>query len=98
MCTKEIQARRFFLSGRVQGVGCRIFAQSKARDLGVTGYARNLRDGRVEVFAMGTSEQLAQLREKLVKGPRMARVDTVNEEPAPVDARYSNEFSVEYTI
>ena len=44
------QARRFFVSGRVQGVGYRFFAQNVAEQLGVSGYAKNLR---VEVYAVG---------------------------------------------
>lgn len=98
MSKKEIQARRFFVSGRVQGVGYRIFSQRAAQNLGVTGYTRNRRDGRVEVFAMGTAEKLAQLRKELEKGPMMARVTEMNEEPATVDPQYLHEFSVEYTI
>ncbi|MGB2626402.1 MAG: acylphosphatase [Candidatus Acidiferrum sp.] len=98
MSKKKIQARRFFVSGRVQGVGYRMFSQRTAQDLGVTGYTRNRMDGRVEVFAMGTAEKLAELRKELEKGPMMARVTEINEEPATVDTRYQNEFSVEYTI
>ena len=47
---------------------------------------------------MGTAEKLAELRKELEKGPMMARVTEINEEPATVDTRYQNEFSVEYTI
>jgi len=98
MTKKEIQARRFFVSGRVQGVGYRIFAQDAAQELGLQGYVRNRHDGRVEVFAMGPAEKLAQLRKELEKGPMMARVMEINEEPATIDTRYSEDFSVEYTI
>lgn len=98
MTKKEIQARRFFVFGRVQGVGYRIFAQNLAQELGLQGFVRNRHDGRVEVFAMGPPEKLAQLRKELEKGPMMARVTEINEEPATIDTRYSNNFSVEYTI
>ena len=98
MTKKEIQARRFFASGRVQGVGYRIFAQRVAQELGLEGYVRNRSDGRVEVFAMGSPEKLARLRKVLEKGPMMARVDEINEEPTVIDTRYSDDFSVEYTI
>lgn len=91
-------ARRFFVAGRVQGVGYRIFAQQAAEELGLHGYVRNRRDGRVEVFAMGAAEKLRQLGKELEKGPMMARVTEVNEEPATVDARYSDVFTVEYTL
>ncbi|HEY2119720.1 MAG TPA: acylphosphatase [Candidatus Acidoferrum sp.] len=86
------------MSGRVQGVGYRIFAQDAAQELALQGYVRNRNDGRVEVFAMGPAEKLAQLRKELGKGPMMARVMEINEEPATIDTRYSEDFSVEYTI
>jgi|SRR5271165_952591 len=98
MAKKEIQARRFFVSGRVQGVGYRLFVQEVAQELDLHGYTRNRRDGRVEVFAMGAPEKLAQLRKELEKGPMMARVEEIEEEPAAVDTRYAIDFLVEYTL
>ena len=98
MKKEATQARRFFVSGRVQGVGYRIFAQRAAEELGLSGYVRNRHDGRVEVFAMGTAEKLRQLGKELEKGPMMARVTDVNEEPATVDTHYSDDFTVEYTL
>ena len=96
---KEVmQARRFFVSGRVQGVGYRFFAQRVAEELGLHGFVRNRQDGRVEVFAMGTVEKLRQLGKELERGPMMARVTEVGEESAAVDARYSGNFTVEYTL
>ena len=98
MKKEAIQARRFFVAGRVQGVGYRMFAQQAAEALGLYGYVRNRRDGRVEVFAMGTPESLRQLAKELETGPMMGRVTEVNEEPATVDTRYSDTFTVEYTL
>lgn len=98
MKQKEIQARRFFVAGRVQGVGYRVFVQTVAEELSLQGYVRNRHDGRVEVFAMGDPEKLRLLRKELQKGPMMARVTEVNEEPATVDTRYSTSFTVEYTF
>jgi hypothetical protein len=49
----ETQAKRFFVSGMVQGVGFRFFAERTAASLGVGGYVKNLFDGRVEVYAIG---------------------------------------------
>src|SRR5215475_14322378 len=66
----EKQARRYFVSGLVQGVGYRYFTQDAAERLHLTGYVRNLRDGRVEAYAIGTAEQLSRLRNALEKGPR----------------------------
>ncbi len=98
MKEKEKQARRFFVAGRVQGVGYRVYVQGLAEELELEGYTRNRQDGRVEVFAMGEPEKLRLLRKELKKGPMMARVTEVNEEPATVDTRYSGNFTVEYTL
>lgn len=66
------------VSGRVQGVFFRASTQRRARQLGVTGHARNLPDGSVEVLACGGSGAVAQLREWLWQGPPAARVDSVD--------------------
>ena len=71
---KAFKSRRFLISGTVQGVGFRSFAQRAARDLGVTGWARNLDDGRVEVHANGTARQLDDLESRLRQGPAWADV------------------------
>jgi acylphosphatase len=75
----KTEARRYFVRGRVQGVGYRDFVQRAARDLGLSGFARNLDDGRVEVLAMGTPDQLGELAGRLHKGPRFADVRGVEE-------------------
>lgn len=90
----ETQARRYFVSGMVQGVGFRMFVLREAHRLGMTGYARNLFDGRVEVFAQGTAAQLAQLKAALQRGPRMASVSEVREQEAQPDPLYKNGFVV----
>jgi acylphosphatase len=77
-----MQARRYIVRGRVQGVGFRWFVDSEARQLGLSGWVRNNVDGTVEVLAMGNEVQLANLREKLQRGPRAARVDEVQVLPA----------------
>jgi len=73
-------ARRYFVRGRVQGVGFRYFVQHSGDMLGIDGYARNLDDGRVEVYARGTAAQLNELSGLLWKGPRMSNVRGVEEE------------------
>ena len=70
-------ARRFFVEGRVQGVFFRGSTQAKAAELGLSGYAINLADGRVEVLAAGTASAVAALAEWLQDGPPHARVDDV---------------------
>jgi acylphosphatase len=94
--TDAKQAKRFFVSGFVQGVGFRNFTEGEARRLNVSGYVRNLRDGRVEAYAIGTPEQLAKFRAALERGPRFSSVSGVNEEPANVDPQYAHEFVTTY--
>ena len=72
---------RAVVRGHVQGVGFRDFVYTRARFLGLTGYVRNLPDGRsVEVVAEGLRSALEQLLEYLWDGPRMTRVDAVESE------------------
>lgn len=89
------QSRRFVISGAVQGVGYRFFAQGAAARASVSGYVRNLADGRVEIYAMGTAEQLSMLRRELETGPRFAAVSEVREENAAADPRYATDFVIE---
>lgn len=79
---KDVQARRFVVRGRVQGVGFRWFVEREAHMLGIAGWVRNNADGSVEVLAMGTHDQLLGLRSRLRQGPRAARVDDVEESEA----------------
>jgi acylphosphatase len=74
---KSIEARRFIVRGRVQGVGFRWFVEREAHLLGIAGWVRNNHDGSVEVLAQGTRDQLAGLHSRLRAGPRAARVDEV---------------------
>lgn len=89
-------AKRYYVSGAVQGVGYRYFAERAAAQLGIMGYVRNLRDGRVEVYAIGPAESLASLRERLARGPVGASVEKVTEEDAPIDTQFQQDFSIEY--
>ena len=93
MAPKKVEARRWFVRGRVQGVGYRYFAQRSAQSLGLTGYARNLDDGRVEVYAAGTADKLAALAPLLHRGPRWADVRGVEEQEAAVET--SSYFHIE---
>jgi acylphosphatase len=68
----------------VQGVGFRWFVAKSADDIGVRGWVRNEDDGRVQVYAVGTPEQLTALAALLYRGPRMAEVRGVEEREAPV--------------
>jgi acylphosphatase len=92
----EPRTKRYYVSGIVQGVGYRYFAQRMAVRLGISGYTRNLNDGRVEVYAIGPAESLAALRAALERGPQSASVSKVIEEEAEIDGRFGDEFSIEY--
>lgn len=72
--------RRFLVSGRVQGVWFRESTRREAARLGINGSASNLPDGRVEVVAVGSGEDIDQLLAWLRHGPSMARVTEVLEE------------------
>jgi acylphosphatase len=86
------KAKRWFVSGEVQGVGFRYFVQHKASALGLSGWARNLDDGRVEVFATGSPDRLSDLAAALHVGPNMASVRGVEEQDAEPDGASS--FSI----
>jgi acylphosphatase len=93
---EELIAKRFYVSGLVQGVGYRYFAERAAKRARVAGYTRNLRDGRVEVYAIGPVESLAALRRDLERGPSGASVTSVAEEDATIESKFANKFSIEY--
>jgi acylphosphatase len=77
---------RCIVSGRVQGVFFRASTQREARQLGVTGYARNLPDGNVEVLACGEPSAVEALKEWLWSGPPASRVTDVVCQPAEQSA------------
>jgi len=79
------QARLYRVRGRVQGVGFRYFVERAANELALTGWVRNRDDGDVEVYAAGSSAQLAELAGMLCKGPRWAEVRGVDESEAPLE-------------
>lgn len=89
------KAARYFVTGIVQGVGYRFFARRTATRLGVTGFAKNLHDGRVEVYGIGATESLAAFRMELGRGPEGATISGVTEEDATVDPRFTAGFSIE---
>lgn len=76
-------ARRYFISGRVQGVGFRYWITGRAKQRSLVGWVRNRRDGRVEVLAYGEKAELDALERELGQGPSGAAVDRV--EAAPVN-------------
>jgi len=70
----KLVARRYLVSGRVQGVGFRHFVLQVAAKMKVSGYVRNLDDGRVEAYVIGTEAQQEQMVWHLSRGPRWSDV------------------------
>lgn len=67
------------ISGRVQGVGYRYFTLQNARELGVMGCVKNMRDGSVEAVLAGPDDQVNEMIEKMKRGPFSAKVATIEE-------------------
>jgi acylphosphatase len=84
-----LTARRLLVSGRVQGVGFRWFVHDAAQREGISGWVRNLPDGRVEVFLEGDLEAVNRVDGKVRRGPSSARVQDVlaHDEPPAGDMR-----------
>jgi acylphosphatase len=76
--------------GAVQGVLFRKFAQDRAREFGVTGYAKNLDDGSVEVVAQGEEAKVREFVEKISAGPESAEVESLNIMWGPISEEFSS--------
>ena len=81
-------ARRFFVGGEVQGVGYRFFTQRVAARHQVTGYVRNLPDGRVEALVEGELENVESFKHDFSTGPAWSRVETFEELSVEPTGRY----------
>jgi len=79
---------RVFISGRVQGVFYRAFARDNARVLGLSGWVRNLEDGRVEAVFEGEEEKIEKMLRLLRKGPPNAIVENLE----AGEEKYTGEF------
>ncbi len=77
-----------FISGYVQGIGYRQFVKSNAVRLGLTGWVRNLSDGRVEAVFQGKKEDIDQMIQECKKGPFLAEVKDVIVTFETSDARF----------
>ncbi|MEX0719672.1 MAG: acylphosphatase [Balneolaceae bacterium] len=71
--------KHVFISGNVQGVGYRHFTRKNAESLGVTGWVKNLSDGRVEAVFEGEPDQVKQMLERCKKGPISSSVKKIEE-------------------
>jgi len=87
-------ALRFLVYGRVQGVGFRWFVLREAKRRGLRGFARNLRDGSVEVIAAGTPQALDELERALAQGPAQAHVERVEKSDVPHELVMPNDFDI----
>lgn len=76
--------------GKVQGVWFRAWTREMGREVGVTGWVRNLPDGNVETVAQGTREQIDLFEQRLWDGPPLARVTSVDAERSETDAPLSS--------
>ena len=88
-------ARKFLINGDVQGVGYRYFAQRAAARHQVVGYAKNLRDGRVEVVAEGPRQQVESFKHDLATGPASGSVEQVEELHVETTGQYRS-FRIEF--
>lgn len=82
-------ARKFIISGTVQGVGFRFFTQRSAARHQVRGYVRNLEDGRVEAFAEGETKSVQDFLEDITAGPSYANVEDIEETVLEPQGLYS---------
>ncbi|MCH8553347.1 MAG: acylphosphatase [Natronospirillum sp.] len=82
------QQWHLLVSGRVQGVFYRGSTQQTAQSLGLTGWVRNLSDGRVEIVAEGEPEQLQKLYDWCHAGPIAAKVSGVERQVTPASGRF----------
>lgn len=87
-------AARFLVHGRVQGVGFRWWVWRHATRLSLRGYARNLRDGDVEVVVDGPETALGELERLLGAGPPAARVERVERSQIPHEVPIPNGFDI----
>lgn len=90
-------AAKIHIEGLVQGIGFRYFAYRKSQECGVTGYVRNLRDGRVQVYAEGDQDCMDRFLRLLRRGPAGARVSGFDIAQTSYTGNYK-EFTVLFDI
>ncbi len=92
----RLEAVVVVVEGRVQGVGYRNFSQRRAQNLGLTGYAVNLRGGQVKIRAEGSHESIEGYVRVLKTGPPLAQVERVTVTPVPYTGQY-RDFSIRFS-
>lgn len=87
-------ARKYIITGTVQGVGYRFFTQRAAARHQVLGYVRNLQDGRVEALAEGDAKAVEDFKHELLTGPNYSNVEDIEETVLEPSNLYSS-FRIE---
>lgn len=90
----DLAARRWVLSGRVQGVGFRWYVSSRAQVMGIRGWVRNLPDGSVEAVGVATGATLDDFDRLLRDGPPGARIESVEIEDIPHETVDAKSFTI----
>lgn len=80
---EQVKRYKAVLTGRVQGVGLRVFTKNNAEQLGITGWVKNMPDGTVNAEMQGSEEQLSKLIDTIKKGNFVIKVDTFDCEEIP---------------
>lgn len=85
-----LKTYHLLITGKVQGVFYRAFAQRAAHELHISGYAKNTPDGKVEITAQGTEQALKEFIQRCRQGPPRANVKTVNVTQLNTEEEYAN--------
>ena len=93
---EDLYAVNLYVSGRVQGVGFRFYAMRIARSFGITGWVRNLYDGRVEIYAEGKKPNLVGFIEEIKIGPPTSHVSNVVQNWEKIKKQHFNDFSITF--
>jgi acylphosphatase len=89
-----MNAVRFHIQGRVQGVGYRNFAATQARNLKLVGYVKNMSDGSVECIVQGPASQVEKLSVLLQQGPALGQVGEISR--SEIEAKLPDSFEIQY--
>ena len=90
-------AAKIYIEGFVQGIGFRYFAYRKSQECGVVGYVRNMRDGRVQVYAEGDQSCVDRFLLLLRRGPVGARVRAMHVDQVAYTGKYK-EFTILFDV
>ena len=93
---EDIYAVNLYVSGRVQGVGFRFYTVRVAKRFGITGWVRNLYDGRVEIYAEGRKPNVQGFIEEIKVGPPSAHVSNVVEHWKKIAKHHFCDFSITF--